>query len=141
MHLGLGWSLGMSAEWTRIPWTTRTGEHAHFDTVVIGPEGRFTFNRDGRILPHIYVGLGVGTLSVSVIDLNGMLSGGPAARAGVGLDFRVMPRLRLGVSAGVTLMPVGTTAGDAQPPYVDPGVPTDPGNVWSLRLGGRGEFL
>ena len=64
-----------------------------------------------------------------------------STRHEVTVDFRVMPRLRLGVSAGVTLMPVGTTAGDAQPPYVDPGIPPDAGSIWSLRLGGRGEFF
>jgi hypothetical protein len=87
------------------------------------------------------VGLGIGSLSVSAVDLSGMVSGGPAVRAGVGLDFRIAPHLRLGVSTGVSLMPTGTTASMGPPGYLGPGVPTDPGNVWSLRIGGRGELL
>lgn len=146
VYLGRGFSAGVAAEWDRLSWTTNSwapynSERAHVDTIIIGPEGRFTFNQDGLILPHIYAGLGIGSLSVSATDLGGKLSGGPAARAGVGIDFRVVPHLRIGVSAGVSLMTTGITASIGPPGYLGPGVPTDPGSVWSLRFGGRGEFL
>jgi hypothetical protein len=146
VYLGRGCSAGIATEWTRLSWTTNSwspynGQRAHFDTIVIGPEGRFTFNQNGDILPHVYAGLGIGSLFVSATDLGGKLSGGPAARAGIGLDIRIMPRLRVGVSAGVSLMPTAITASIGPPGYLGPGVPTDPGNVWSLRFGGRGEFL
>jgi hypothetical protein len=146
VYLGRGCSVGVATEWTRLSWTTNSwapynGQRAHFDTIVVGPEGRFTFNQNGNILPHVYAGLGIGSLSVSATDLGGKLSGGPAARAGIGIDFRVMPRVRVGVSAGMSLMTTGITASMGPPGYVGPGVPTDPGNVWSLRFGGRGEFL
>jgi len=146
LYLGRGWSAGIAAEWTRLSWTTNSwapynGQRAHFDTLVIGPEGRYTFNQKGRILPNIYAGFGIGSLSVSATDLGGRLSGGPAGRAGIGLDFRIVPHLRLGVSVGVSLMATGTTTSHGPPGYTGPGTPTDPGNVWSLRFGGRGELL
>ncbi|HEY5957432.1 MAG TPA: hypothetical protein VIV60_12790 [Polyangiaceae bacterium] len=142
LYVGRGFSAGLAAEWTRIPWTMRIGDRGHFDTVVVGPVARYTVNRDGRVLPHIYLGAGVGNLSISPTPYPGCeLAGGPAARAGVGVDFRVLRQLRLGVSTGVSLMAVATPACLPPPMAVNPGNPTDPGNVWSLRVGGRAEFL
>jgi len=142
-YLGRGWSLGAAVEWTRLHWTPHAGPGAHVDTWIIGPEVRYTFNPSGRILPHAYLGIGLGGVSQSRPSLGGEYAGGPAARAGAGVDLRINRFLRLGISAGITVMP---------PSYADHGVPQGgelqdpqspeaPGNVWSLRLGGRGEFL
>ena len=142
-YLGWGWSLGGSIEWTRLHWTPHAGPGAHVDTWIVGPEVRYTINPEGRILPHFYLGLGLGGVSQSRPSLGGEYAGGPAARAGAGVNLRVNRFLRLGLSAGITVMP---------PAYADHGVPQGgelqdpqspeaPGNVWSLRLGGRGEFL
>jgi hypothetical protein len=140
-YFGRGWSAGVAAEWVHIPWTTRLGDHAHFDSVIVGPEGRYTFNSGGHWLPHLYAGFGWGTLSVSQVSSCEAPEGGLAARFGLGLDYRILPRLRVGLSAGAGLMMIGTQACNPQPPYVSPGIPTDPGSIWSLRVGARGEFL
>jgi hypothetical protein len=68
------------------------------------------------------------------------VDGSVAARAGVELDLRVVPRLRIGVSVGLTAMS-SWASGNSMLVYGDPGVPTQPGNVWGLRLGGRAELL
>ena len=142
VYLGYGVSIGVAAEWIRLPWTTRQNTQGHFDSIVIGPEARYTFNHQGRLLPYVYVGFGGAILSVSPESPSGKQSvAGPGALAGIGIDYRVLPRLRLGLSAGVSLMSIGTEARVPQPPYVEPGVPTDPGNSWTLRLSGCGEFL
>ncbi len=142
-NLGCGWSLGGGIEWTRLPWTPHAGPGAHVDTWIIGPEVRYTLNASGRILPHAYLGIGLGGVSQSRPSLSGEYVGGPAARAGAGVDLRINRFLRLGFSVGVTVMPPGyadhgvSHGGELQ----DPQSPEAPGNVWSLRLGGRGEFL
>ena len=141
VYLGYGMSIGVAAEWIRLPWTTQLSTQGHFDSVMITPEGRYTFNHKGRLLPYAYVGFGLGILSVSPESPSGKQLGGPGARAGIGIDYRILPRLRVGLSAGLSLMTIGTEARVPQPPYVEPGVPTDPGNSWRLRLGGCGEFL
>jgi hypothetical protein len=48
-------------------------------------------------------------------------------------------RWQIGVSAGVVMQTIATsecisTGGDT-------GAPAAPGNIWALRIGGRGEFL
>jgi hypothetical protein len=141
IHWGYGLSTGLAVEWTHMPWTTRTGSAGHFDTVVIGPEVRFTVNRNGRVMPHLYGGLGLGSLSSSP-PLDG-INGGPAIRGGIGVDYRLNRRFRLGISVGLTWMGISTQVSNPQEPvgYVSQGEPSDPGYVWSLRLGGRGEFL
>lgn len=142
LQFGRGFSAGLAGEWTRMPWTTRTGDRGHFNTVVIGPEARYTFNRDGGFLPHIYLGVGIGSIFTFPTPYPGCeLAGGPAARAGVGIDFRIARQLRIGVSTGVSLMAIA--APSCLPPrdVVSPGNPTDPGSVWSLRVGGRAELL
>jgi len=140
-YLGYGMSIGVTTEWVRLPWTTRQNTQGHFDSIVIGPEGRYTFNHRGRLLPYMYLGFGWGILSISPESPSGKQQGGPAALAGLGIDYRVRPRLRVGLSAGFGLITIGTEVRAPQPPYVEPGVPTDPGNAWTLRLGGCGEFL
>jgi len=40
VYAGYGLSVGIAAEWVRIPWTSRIGGPAHFDSFVIGQKPR-----------------------------------------------------------------------------------------------------
>jgi hypothetical protein len=135
LHLGQGWSVGLFGEWTRLSWTPEAGRSAYVDTWVFGPEVRVTFTPQARILPHAYFGFGYGIVSPSRISPATTTASGMAVRGGVGLDLRVAPRFRVGVSVGLTGMSLwgGTQMLGSEP--------AEPGNVWGLRLGGRAELL
>lgn len=143
VRLGWGWGVGLGAEWSRLPWTTRAGPSAHVSTWIAGLELRYTAGQFGRISPLAYLGLGWGGVSQSRRSSCAEVFGGPAGRAGIGVQARVGQRWRVGVSAGVVVQPpaIAGCAYDPASAVGDPGVPEAPGNVWSLRLSGGGDFL
>ena len=142
-HLGWGVSLGIGADWSRLPWNTAEGPDGHVDTWIVGPELRYTDHHLGRVVPSAYLGVGLGGVSPSRNSSCNEVLGGPAARAGIGVDLQVSRRWKVGVSAGVVLQPPAVSAGTCDPASAvnDPGTPEAPGNMWGLRVGGGGNFL
>ena len=138
--LGWGWSFGLFVDWTRLPWTPNAGPKAYVDTLLVGPEIRLSVNRRRLIIPHAYLGLGGGGIYPSRSSPTSGIDGGLGLRCGIGLDVRVLSRLRLGVSAGLVAM--GGSYGGALV-YIpgDPGIPTGAGNVWTMRFGAQGEIF
>jgi len=142
-QLGWGVALGIGADWSRLPWNTAAGPDGHVDTWIVGPELRYTDHHLGRVVPSAYLGVGWGGVSPSRNSSCSEVLGGPAARAGIGVDLQVSRRWKVGVSAGVVLQPPVVSAGICDPASAvnDPGSPEAPGNIWGLRLGGGGDLL
>ncbi len=140
MYIGRGWSLGVAVDWRRMPWTPQAGPKAHVNAYVVGPEIRHTFNRRHWLLPHVYFGVGGQTIASSRQSPTESISGNLTLRTGLGLDFRVAPAFRVGLSGGVV---TGGTSSSGIDMYVpgDPGIPDNAGTAWTLRLGCRAELF
>lgn len=138
--LGKGCSLGFFVDWVRVPWTPEAGPSAHVDTVLYGPEFRATFNRRGTVLPHVYLGAGPLGIYPSRKSPTQSIEGSSGIRAGFGVDLRVLPPLRLGLSVGFVRSFYSSGGSGVLVPG-DPGMPHGGWNIWALRISGRGEFL
>lgn len=142
-HVGAGFAVGIGGEWSRLPWTPNAGASAHVDSWVLGPELRYTERRLGRLAPLVYLGLGWGGINQSPQSSCAEVFGGPAARGGLGVDVGLNDRWSLGVSVGLVVQPPAVTSrvcivsGSAE----EPGTPEAPGNVWAIRIVGRGNVL
>jgi len=82
LHLGKGWGVGIGGDWSRLPWTPKSGPSAHVDTWIVGPELRYTDHHLGRVAPLAYLGLGLGGISQFRKSSCDEVFGGPGARAG-----------------------------------------------------------
>jgi hypothetical protein len=142
-HLGWGVALGVGADWSRVSWSPAAGPDAHVDTWILGPELRYTDYHLHLLRPSAYVGAGWGGVSPSRQSSCSQVSGGPAARAGIGIDLQLSRRWKVGVSIGVVLQPPAVSGGICDPATVvnDPLTPEAPGNIWAFRLGGGGDLL
>jgi hypothetical protein len=142
-QLSWGLALGVGAEWSQLPWSPAAGPDAHVDTWILGPELRYTDHHLHRLRPSAYVGAGWGSVSPSRQSSCSEVSGGPAARAGIGIDLQLSRRWKLGASVGFVLQPPVVSSGLCDPAKAvnDPSTPEAPGNVWAFRLGGGGDFL
>jgi hypothetical protein len=76
-------------------------EREHF---AAGAWGRVYFHEEDAFDPYLELELGYGSLKTTFVDASGLrredAAFGPSARVGGGLDFFVLPSLRLGTSFG-----------------------------------------
>ena len=78
----------------------------------VGARGRVYFHEEGAFDPYLELELGYGSLRTTFVEVSGARRVdsvfGPSARVGGGLDFSVLPSLRLGGSVGFTYLSLGT---------------------------------
>jgi len=74
------------------------------ETFAVGAWGRVYFQEEGAFDPYLELELGYGSLETTFVDASSArredAAFGPNARVGGGLDFSVLPALRLGASFG-----------------------------------------
>jgi len=81
----------------------------------VGARGRVYFHEEGAFDPYLELELGYGSLRPTFVEVSGARRVdsvfGPRARVGGGIDFSVLPSLRLGGNVGFTYLLLGHATG------------------------------